>query len=50
MSFLNIININLKNIFILIIKLNNNLKFDMLKHDLWLFYTIFYKDHKMYTW
>jgi hypothetical protein len=35
--------------FILIIKLNNILKFDMLRHDLWLLCTFLDKDHEMYT-
>jgi hypothetical protein len=36
--------------FILINKLNNILKFTMLKLDLWLFYIFCNKDHKMYIW
>jgi len=50
MWFFNIININSDNMFIMIIKLNNILKFDMLKHDLWLLYTFLDKDHEMYSW
>jgi len=46
----NIIDINSKNMFILIIKLNNILKFDMLRQKLWLLYTFLDKDHEMYTW
>jgi hypothetical protein len=46
----NIINLNSNNMFILIIKLNNILKSDMLRLDLWLFYIFLDKDHKMYTW
>jgi hypothetical protein len=43
MWFFNIIDINSNDMFILIIKLNNTLNFDMLKHDLWLFYTFLTK-------
>jgi hypothetical protein len=35
--------------FILIIKLNNILKFDMLKLDICLLYTFFDKDYEMYS-
>jgi len=38
-----------KNMFILIIKLNNILKFDMLRLDLWLLHTFLNKDHEMYN-
>jgi len=48
--FFNIIYINSNNMFILIIKLNNILKFDMLKLGLCLLYIFLDKDHKMYTW
>jgi hypothetical protein len=34
--------------FILITKLNNILKIDMLRHDLCVFYTFLDKDHKKY--
>jgi hypothetical protein len=50
MWFFNIIDINSKNVFILIIKSNNILKFDMLRHDLWLLYIFPNRDYKMYIW
>jgi len=50
MWFFNIININSKNIFILIIELNNIYKFNKLRFSLWLLLLFFDKDNKMYTW
>jgi hypothetical protein len=50
MWFFNINDVNSNNMFIVIIKLKNILKINMLKFDLWLLYIIFDKDHEMYTW
>jgi hypothetical protein len=49
MQLFNIIQINSKNMFILIIELNNIFKFNTLRFSLWLFYIFLDKDHKVYT-
>ncbi len=49
MSFLNIMIIKSKNMFTLIIEINNILKFSASRLILWLFFIYVNKDQKVYT-